>query len=50
LNPATKQFLDRTRAVSLSKPFHVDEIRRLVPLHAAGPGAGLPRAEVALRS
>ena len=35
LNPVTKQFLDRTGAVSLSKPFDVDAIRRLVPLHAS---------------
>ena len=47
LNPVTKQFLDRTGAVSLSKPFHVDAIRRLVPLHASLPGESV--AEVALR-
>ena len=35
LNPVTKQFLDRTGAVSLSKPFDVDAIRRLVSLHAS---------------
>ena len=35
LNPVTKQFLDRTGAVSLSKPFDVEAIRRLVPLHAS---------------
>ena len=49
LNPATKQFLDRTHAVSVSKPFDVDDIRRLVPLHAAAPGYHVP-AEVALPS
>jgi len=48
LNPVTKQFLDRTGAVSLSKPFHVDAIRRLVPLHASLPGESV--AEVALRA
>jgi len=37
LNPVTKQFLDRTGAVSLSKPFDVDAIRRLVPLYASLP-------------
>jgi signal transduction histidine kinase/CheY-like chemotaxis protein len=35
LNPGTKQFLDRTGAVNVSKPFHLDAIRRLVPLHAS---------------
>jgi two-component system NtrC family sensor kinase len=50
LNPATKQFLDRTHAVSLSKPFHVDEIRRLVPLHAGPPHADLDRADAVLRA
>jgi signal transduction histidine kinase/CheY-like chemotaxis protein len=47
LNPVTKQFFDRTGAVSLSKPFDIDAVRRLVPLHAS-----LPRereAEGALR-
>jgi len=34
--------------VSLSKPFHVDAIRRLVPLHASLPGESV--AEVALRA
>jgi len=47
LNPVTKLFLDRTGAVSLAKPFDVDAIRRLVPLHAS---RLLERdAEVALR-
>jgi signal transduction histidine kinase/CheY-like chemotaxis protein len=48
LSPVTRQFLDRTGAVSLSKPFDVDAIRQLVPLHASLPSEG--RAEVALRS
>src|SRR5882724_7262341 len=48
LNLGTKQFLDRTGAVSVSKPFHVDAIRRLVPLHASLPSEG--DSEVALRS
>ena len=48
LNPVTKQFLDRTGAVSLSKPFDVDAVRRLVPLHASLPSER--EAEVALRA
>jgi hypothetical protein len=48
LNPMTKQFLDRTDAVSLSKPFDVDAVRRLVPLHASLPSEREP--EVALRA
>ncbi len=48
LNPVTKQFLDRTGAVSLSKPFDVGAIRRLVPLHASRPRER--DAEAALRS
>ncbi|MGH7305722.1 MAG: hybrid sensor histidine kinase/response regulator [Candidatus Rokuibacteriota bacterium] len=47
LNPMTKQFLDRTGAASLSKPFGVDAVRRLVPQHASAPSA--LHAEVALR-
>jgi signal transduction histidine kinase/CheY-like chemotaxis protein len=48
LNPVARQFLDRTGAVSLSKPFDVDTIRQLVPLHAGRPGER--QAEVALGS
>lgn len=37
LNPVTRQFLDRTGAVGLSKPFQVDAVRRLAWLHASPP-------------
>jgi signal transduction histidine kinase/ActR/RegA family two-component response regulator len=46
MNPTTRQFLDRTGAPSLTKPFDIDEIRRLVPQYVAG----ADRAEAALRS
>ena len=48
MNPTTRQFLDRTGAPSLTKPFDIDEIRRLVPQYVALAGAS--RAEAALRS
>jgi CheY-like chemotaxis protein len=48
LNATTKQFLDRTGALSVSKPFEIDAIRRLVPLHAVSPGER--DSEVALPS
>jgi len=44
MNPATRQFLERTGATSVTKPFDIDGIRRLVPQHTAA------RAAVALRS
>jgi signal transduction histidine kinase len=31
MNPTTRQFLERTGSPSLTKPFDIDEIRRLVP-------------------
>jgi len=46
MNPATRQFLERTGATSVTKPFDIDGIRRLVPQHTAAAA----RAEVALRS
>jgi len=49
-NPATRQFFEKTGAVCVSKPFDVDEIRRLVPQHASAPSAGTADAEIALRS
>jgi len=48
LNPTTRQFLEQTGAVSVSKPFDIDAIRRLVPLHA--PSSSEDESEVALRS
>jgi CheY-like chemotaxis protein len=48
LNATTKQFLDRTGALRVSKPFEIDAIRRLVPLHAVSPGER--DSEVALPS
>jgi hypothetical protein len=48
LNPLTKRFLDRTGAPSLSKPFGLDAVRRLVPQHASVLSAN--DAEVALRA
>jgi hypothetical protein len=48
LKATTKQFLDRTGALSVSKPFEIDAIRRLVPLHAVSPGER--DSEVALPS
>jgi signal transduction histidine kinase/ActR/RegA family two-component response regulator len=47
MNPTTRQFLDRAGAPSLTKPFDIDEIRRLVPQYVAL--AGADRAEAALR-
>ena len=47
MNPTTRQFLDRTGAPSLAKPFAIDEIRRLVPQYTAL--AGADHADVALR-
>jgi hypothetical protein len=41
---------ERTGAVSVSKPFSVDEIRRLVPLHSCQSREVSAEAEVALRS
>ncbi len=48
LNPLTKRFLDRTGAPSLSKPFGLDAVRRLVPQHASVLRAN--DADVALRA
>ncbi len=48
LKATTKQFLDRTGALSVSKPFEIDAIRRLVPLHVVSPGER--DSEVALPS
>jgi signal transduction histidine kinase/ActR/RegA family two-component response regulator len=48
MNPTTRQFLERTNAPSLTKPFDIDEIRRLVPQYAAL--ASADHTEVALRS
>ena len=48
MNPANCQFLAQTGAPSLTKPFDIDEIRRLVPQYAALASAG--HAEVALRA
>ena len=48
LNPITKHFLDRTGAVKVGKPFAVDAIRRLVPLHASLPNGA--ESEIAPRS
>jgi CheY-like chemotaxis protein len=48
LNPTTRQFLEQTGAVSVSKPFDIDAVRRLVPLHA--PSSSEDESEVALRS
>ena len=36
MNPTTRQFLEQTGASSVSKPFGIDEIRRLVPLLSTG--------------
>ena len=46
LNPTTRQFLDRTGAKSVGKPFDVDEIRRLVPVYTATPSEGVADAAV----
>src|SRR5206468_546246 len=46
MNPTTRQFLERTGATSVTKPFDIDGIRRLVPQRTAAAA----RAEVALRS
>jgi CheY-like chemotaxis protein len=48
LNPAIRQFLDRTSAFSVSKPFEIGVIRRLVSVFATSPSVGEP--EVALSS
>jgi CheY-like chemotaxis protein len=48
MNPTTRQFLERTKAPSLTKPFDIDEIRRLVPQYTAL--ASADHAEVPLRS
>ena len=48
LNPTTRQFLEQTGAVSVSKPFDIDAVRRLVPRHA--PSSSEDESEVALRS
>jgi two-component system NtrC family sensor kinase len=48
LNPTIRQFLDRTSAFSVSKPFEIGVIRRLVSVFATAPSVDEP--EVALRS
>jgi len=49
-NPVTRRFFETTGAVCVSKPFDVDEIRRLVALHAVPTREGAAVPEVALRS
>ena len=48
LNPAIRQFIDRTGAFSVSKPFEIGVIRRLVAVFATSPSTD--ETEVALRS
>ena len=48
LNPAIRQFFDRTGAFSVSKPFEIGVIRRLVAVFATSPSTD--ETEVALRS
>ena len=48
LNPAIRQFIDRTGAFRVSKPFEIGVIRRLVAVFATSPSTD--ETEVALRS
>ncbi|HZO42331.1 MAG TPA: ATP-binding protein [Methylomirabilota bacterium] len=48
LNPAIRQFIDRTGAFSVSKPFEIGVIRGLVAVFATSPSTD--ETEVALRS